>query len=661
MADNELTKVSTSLLPMDDVAEILNVAYDFVTKANKATDVEKVAGIAATNIAVAVSPADRTTVRNAENLGDLPASSYMTKLEGGKIVKDSGNIKKVYSDEIRDIRDELYQLRMELAKSGVVNDYRAYAGYHDLFKVKKPTHVSDVLATAIADSATKQEIIVQDEEFVKFDKDDWIAMDVKNEGHFHVARIIEMKPDGQTIVFAPSSPWDITAGNVDVYKSLGEVMDGAFCFLKHSTLLPDSKEMYSCLNDDTFRLRRQIKNKNVGYGYTFRIPEAQKGFLTKFEIQAKTYGTPGSLMCYIIDEQDISKWKNPTQAEADGILLAKSQPLSHDAAYGERVVNFEFWDGTKFPLLDEPDTFERKVRYCAIIEALDADNNNYYDIVFLQHKRADNTMGDLQLNNLTYNYEKKEDSSTDAALKTDDLINATDLYYGITTRGVINDGIEPHQEAVYTAHFRTHEPVEASRARLTMRINREGYYTTNVPKADVYADNSSLQVKKADGLSFNYDMTELAGFGIKKEEEDVAIGTNIRRILSGDSSGVILKNGLYAEPDAPVYRIGYEVTLRARLIEWDKTKCQFVEMDTARIPLPLTAIMPDANKKNIRISDRLIYEGDYLTDDLEGRYFNDFELQVHWSSNYTIEKLMKYRNDLPGKIHDLVLSLDRTI
>ena len=227
---------------MDDVAEILNVAYDFVTKAGKATDVEKVAGVAAENIAVAVSPADRTTVRNAENLGDLPASSYMTKLEGGKIVKDSGNIKKVYSDEIRDIRDELYQLRMELAKSGVVNDYRAYAGYHDLFKVNKPTHVSDVLATAIADSATKQEVIVLDEEFLKFDKGDWIAMDVKNEGHFHVARILEMKPDGQTIVFEPSCPWDITAGNVDVYKSLGEVMDGAFCFLKHSTLLPTPKK-----------------------------------------------------------------------------------------------------------------------------------------------------------------------------------------------------------------------------------------------------------------------------------------------------------------------------------------------------------------------------------------------------------------------------------
>jgi hypothetical protein len=662
MADNELTKVSTALLPMDDIAAMLNIAYDFVTRADKATDVEKVAGVLAEVIAVATSPSDRTTVRNAENLGNLPAADYMTKLEGGKIVKDSNHIKKVYSDEFRDLRDELYQLRMELAKSGVVTDYLPYAGYHDLFKLKKPTHVHDVIATAIADSTNTQEIVVIDEEFLKFDKDDWIALAIKNVEYYHVARITEMKPDGQTIVFAPSCPWNITAGNVDVYKSLGEVVDGAYCFLKHSTLLPDSKEMYSCLNDDTFRMRRQIKNKNVGYGYTFRIPETQKGFLTKFDIQAKTYGTPGSLMCYIIDELNIDKWKNPTQAEADGILLAKSQPLSHDAAYGERIVGFEFWDGTKFPLLNEPDTFERKVRYCCIIEALDADDSNYYDIVFLQHKRADNTMGDLQLNNITYNYEKKEDSSPDTALKTDDLINATDLYYGITTRGVINNGFTPHREAVYTAHFKTHEPVEASRARLTMRINREGYFTTNVTKADVFSDNSSLPVKKADGLTFSYDMSELAGFGLRKDDEDVIVGTDIRRILNQNSSSVVLKKGLYVEPDMPVYRAGYDITLKARLVRWDEATCQFVELDVAKIPLQLMTVMPDANKKNIRISDRLVYEGDYLTDDLEGRYFNDFELQVHWHTEYSgMYEDQKYKADLVGKIHDLVLSLDRTI
>jgi hypothetical protein len=51
---------------------------------------------------------------------------------------------------------------------------------------------------------------------------------------------------------------------------------------------------------------------------------------------------------------------------------------------------------------------DRKIRYCAIIEALDANDSNYYDIVFLQNKKPDNTMGDLQVNNITYLYEQKQ-------------------------------------------------------------------------------------------------------------------------------------------------------------------------------------------------------------------------------------------------------------
>jgi hypothetical protein len=659
---SDLTKISTSLLNMDDIAEYLNIAKEFITRADKATDVEKVAGILAGLTAVATSVNDRTTVRNADNLGNLPANNYMTKAEGGRIVSDSGHIKTIYSDEIRDVRDELYQLRMELAKAGIVTDYKPYAGYHDLFKANNEVHEGQILASAIVDSPTKKEITIQDDLFDQFDKDDWIVIHFKNVGRYHVAKITRKMPDGQTLQFAPSTSLDIKANMADIYKSLGEVMDGAFCFLEKAIMLPDSKEMYSCLNDDTFRLRRQLKNKHAGFGYTFRIPDAQKGFLVKVDIQVKTYGAPGSLMCYIIDEANIEKWKNPTQAEADKILLAKSQPLIHDAAYGERIVGFNFWTGTQFPLLNEPDTIDHKVRYCAIIEALDADDSNYYDVVFLQNKKPDNTLGDLQINNITYHYEQKADSSTDTALKTDSTINSSDLYYGITTRGIINNGFTPHREAVYSAHFETSAPVEISRARLMLRINREGYFTTDVPKADVYSDNSSLPVKKAKGLTFNYDMSELGGFGLKKDTEDVIVGTTIRRIVNQNSSAIILSKGMYAEPEQPVYRAGYEVTLKAKRIEWDAKHCKFVVADQAKINLPLSAVMPDRNKKDIRISDRLVYEGDYFTGDLEARYFNDFELQVHWHTEYSgMYEDNKYKADFVGRIHDLVLSLDRTI
>ena len=42
--------------------------------------------------------------------------------------------------------------------------------------------------------------------------------------------------------------------------------------------------------------------------------------------------------------------------------------------------------------------------------------------------------GDLQLNNITYEYTEKEDTSNELALTTNDVINASDLYYGINIK-----------------------------------------------------------------------------------------------------------------------------------------------------------------------------------------------------------------------------------
>lgn len=71
-----------------------------------------------------------------------------------------------------------------------------------------------------------------------------------------------------------------------------------------------------------------------------------------------------------------------------------------------------------------------------------------------------------------------------------------DVYYSICTRGVINHNFTPYREAVYSAKFKTYEPIEVSDARLTMRIAREGYFVTDNIKEGAYADNITLPIKK---------------------------------------------------------------------------------------------------------------------------------------------------------------------
>lgn len=668
MPDNEIVKIGPNLLNMADIIEILRYRYDFVTKEDKASDTEKVFGVSADQIAIAISSSDRNTVRNANFLNRIPAADYMLKASGDDIILNSNAVKKIYSDEIRDIRDELYQLKAELSKSGVVTNYLPYSGYHDTFKNGSPVHMNGIIAKNISDSTTQSEIIVGDAAFNLFDVGDWIALDITNESHVHVAKITSKVIDGQTIVFSPSSSHNLRKDLVNIYKSLGECVDGAFCFYKKAESIPDAKERYSCLNDDTFRLRKLIKANNSGYGYSFRLPESQKGFLTKVDIQVKTYGTPGALMCYIIDELDIPKWKNPVKAEADGILLAKSQPLIHPANAGERIASFDFWNGSKFPLLNVADTNERKVRYCMIVEALSADYSddvkNYYEVVFLKGIR-DNITGDLQYNNVPYEYMKKENSSVSPALIPPDSldpnsVHGLDLYYGITTRAEINDSFIPYRRALYSTQFSTPTPVLASRARVTTRINREGYYITNTDIPSAYNNNTTIPVKKDNVLAYTYDMLEVGGFGLKKDTEDVIVGTNICRISNADASSIEISKGAYIGIEDSVYRAGYEMSLKAKLVEWNEGTCRFETKDSAKFPLSLTAVLADRNKKDKRISDRLIYECDFLDDALEPRKFNQFELQIYWHTEYSnMYEDAKYKNDFVGKIHDLVVSLDR--
>lgn len=653
---SDLTKIGPSLLEMDDIAETLNIAKDFVTKKDKATDVEQVAGIDAEQIAVAVDISDRTTIRNALNLNGHPDTYFLTATEGNGIITDNKRIKNTYNNEIKELRDELYQLRYELAKSGIVTRYSPYAGFYDPFRTSEPEHVYDVVATAIENSSSQYEIIVRDDLYDKFDIEDKILLKNLNDDSTALVTIDRKEPDLKTIHFTPASGFTINKDKCEIYKSKGNLIDGTYSFGEIINEHPGNKEIYSCLDDDTYRSRKQIKSSNTGFGYTFRIPSPkQKNFLSKIDIQVKKYGNPGNLMCYLIDERDIQNWKNPIKAEEDGIIIAKSQPLEVDARLGEYIASFNFYDGNNYPLLENVDTTDHKVRYCFIVKAIFADESNYYELVFLQHKQTDGTFGDLQLNNITYEYVEKEDSSSESALTTNDLINASDLYYGITLREAIQQSYVPYTNGIYTAIFETPFPIKISKARLTMRINREGIFTvsangTTYNRSDNCIDDNGVIIVEGETND------DTRGFNHCKDK-NIIIGTNIRKLINVDDERLTIEKGVYAKPGEIVYPIGYNVSLKANLKTWNSETCSYEYSEKKRFNMNLIAVMPDKHKTDNNISDRLIYEID-LDENVDAAEdkteYNNFEIQIYWESNAN-----EVSNKLTGKIYNLVISLDR--
>lgn len=671
---SNLTKLSISLMPVEDIQELLRYQFDFITKEDNATDTNAVAGVPAGRIAVAINEDERTTVLNALRLGNLPASDYLTKEDGGQITKNYNKIRTTYSSEIRDLRDELYQLKNELAKRGIVTNYNPYSGFQDAFRNNDPVYLKDPITDVLEDSMERDEIRIAEYAFKQLDVGDYIVLHMKDINRYHVARVTHLMPNGETVKFSPASAFDIKGKTTDLYKSLGMYDNGSFAFMRPAKKIPTTQEHHSSLNDDTNRHRRNITAPNRGFGYTFRIPNSMfavdgepktEGYLVRLRAKVTRFGTPGSLIAYVINEEDIPNFKNPKQAEEDGILIAKSQPVLPELDQIERIVDFDFFDGHSYPIIRNDETVDKKTRFCMIIEATGTvDNENYYRIMMLQHKNeTTGQLGDLQLNNILYEYTRREGNSDEMSLITNPEINSADLFYSVVTKGIVTKGIIPFREGVYTSKINLQEPVEISRARLTLRVNREGYYITGNENATSIQDGNNLLFKKDPVLGNIYDMQEIAGIGAKNHDDWVVVGKQLRKLINQNQDSVQLEKGVFLDgPEQPIYRVGYKVYLKAIRKEYNPHWNEYVEKDRVKIELPLSAIMPDRVKRSEKISDRLIFENEFVNELGEAKYFNEFELQIYWRTEYSAQfDNDKYKEHFLGRIHDLVLSFDKSI
>lgn len=690
MSESNLTKAGLSVLNMDEIEQYLRIKYNFVTKADNATDVEQVAGIDSERIAVAISPDERTTVENALNLGGIPAEDYMTNLSGSSLAEDTKNVKIEYGKDIADLRDELYQLKSDLAKSGIICNTRNHMGYHDVFRNGYKPYIHECIGTVTSQSNNRHELNVTSELSGQFDAGDYIVLYFKNVDKVNVKQIKEISANGEVITLDQSVDENCTISpeTVEIYKSYGVSRDGYFYFSKDKEFLIGDVERYSCLDDDSnFKLRKKIEGQQQGFAYTFRVPESKLGYLTKFEIQVKAVGTP-TLTCHIINEEDIGKYKNPEQAKAMHLaykedinetpfyFYAKSKPLTLDPTKGQYVATFDFWqhETNSYPILEKLDEANRSVRYCAIIEGSYIDEENYAEVLFLQHENADGTYGDLQLNNTTYYYQEVLENSKVSAMTTDKEINGMDMYYGITTKEKIENDLEAIERGLYTARIHASYPEGISRARLTLRVNREGGRCyADILKGDIYgsAYNKSFTARNEDSIdkahSLSLSSTITKPMELRKHDSDLnlvtesIIGNHIVRAIESNYDQIVPEIPIYVRPNDMVYRNGYIVSAKGKFYEYNPEQDKYIVSNTKKIYLPLVAIIRDEVKYDDHFSDRLIFEGDFIDKNGKPVFFNDIELQIYWENNSINEFNGQEKRIRMGIIRDLVLTFDRFI
>ena len=655
-------KPSVGMLPMEDISKVLQ--EEGFIKELSSKDIEavtstdniinenivRVPGINdPSRIAICANKAsngviDRETVKNALNLNGRPASDYLSGDDKINIYNTNNDIINIYSNEIQLLREELYLIKDSLIKNGHIEDANVTKGFIDPFK-KINQRYSDDYSNILSANDTNLEI----EENI-FKNNDWIIINA-NPNNEESMLDYTIKEVNNNYISLTKGAINIEPEVSIIRKGLGEYKNGTYSFSKTEKDAIGVKDRYTGLNDDVTLKETKIVESNSGFSTSIRIPSKQSGFLTKFIIQGKKVGEPGLIVCYMIKgNKDVVKELANNNSLSDYLdnaqYIAKSQTVStYDRQTGEII--FEFENTTLNSKYLYPEVIGGQ-EYTFIIEAFNCDENNYWNIEF-----GNNNSNDLQTNNTSYRFYRKNITSEHNELVS--FNDYRDLLYTAITRSKEDELEIPYKYGLYTTknEIKLSDPIKATRARLTLEINKEGNLITNT-NGLIEANRDFIYFNNIDGTN--------SGQMIINIGDKVVIGDDIVNVTSATSSSIVIDKTIYVKEDTPIYRVAYEAKLNTKLVEVDEeTHLETIVSGSENIyNLTLKSVINNGNNKSL-FSDRLIFE---TNNDVHLKEFNRAELQIKWHSNLTSEVLkaqLLKDNDCVGRIKTLALTFDEKL
>ncbi len=692
-----LNKVGPSMVDLDGMEAYWHDVRKFLRKGDTVTDTDYVGGIKAGLIAKAYEPddpgkkVDRNTVKNAMQLAGKDASEYMLANSGKEAEERVTAINDNVSESLQNLRDELYQLKAELAKSGQVQDTKPYNGFIDTFDYSNPKF-NDISVGVAEDSISHTELKVPRDRFGEFMDGDMVL--VSDKDHSDMGTIVTvsktMPSDYTTLNLSSGMSFDIRKESTSLQKTHGSLVNGTFTFGKLASRYPGTREMVSGNTDDSRLVAVPFGESNsdvhTGFATTFRIPSTYlNNYLTEIQVMTKQYGTPGAMTCYVIRERDLAYWKNPAQAETDGLIVAKSTPLRAEQSIITKpagLVSFYFYDektGT-YPYIKNEDTLDEKIRYVMII-TIDSTYINYKDISRskIDLDGTDNqgrptstyemffTQGtgqiDLETNNIAYAYREHKQYEGGSAFT---RLEYGDLFYTIVMKEAKEAAYVPYRQGLYTAKFNTPDKIKAGKARLTMRIAREGMFKVdgstsglqnepNVRKGQVQIQATGIPYRMED-QTLNADIGGFVGC------QTVIIGQEAHQLVKSTATDLLtLPDGQFdVKQGDPIYPMNYTAAITVGYRHWDAEACTTVVDNRRRIPMKFVRVVEDEDKHNENVSDRLIFECDFSMmngdDAFTAHEYNDFELQIGWNatSSQSTERFA-------GRIYTLNVSLEHQV
>ena len=618
MAKSKST-ISLAMIPVEDIATYLEIVKGFSIKGEKAVDTDKVAGIDAELIARAIDAEHRDTVNNSLNLGGIPANKYLT-LEGSEaLLNDTYKVSTTLSSELKEMRDELYQLKAELAKQGYIKQNHVYDGFYDAFRNEEIRYINDEITTVVGEHRASDNIIIVG------NADDiapgeYISLtDANKDMHaYKVTDVVgnQLQLDRTLGVTIPSKSF--------VKKYAGSYYNGEFVFGRDSGSYTSTEMMKAIIKDGKTR----VVIKTLG--------EESKGFATKLSYYASTYetfireitmslaysGNPGSIRASIWELMNEDNKERPTCEK-----LGESNNI-YTSSCSNSLTEVKFKFDTPVEIL--PGHTYLVALYCG-----GTDDNNTWKIGGYVDE-YDVANGSLWYTDDTYDFNND-------IFKL--IPGPTDAFLALGISKQIKADIIYNNSGLYSCH----EEISGgfTRARVELKVSREGMFYV--------ASGSTLSTVAGSILQMSGG--ELVNPFFNKDQ--VVVGNMISSI-DGDCTNKTIKflDDVYTPAGEDIYRVGYKVVAKC------KKKINDVPLTYSKpvvVELPLVAVMrgKETGKENIS-TDRLIFESEIKQGQERAlEIYDDIEIQVFWYSGLQADNL-NTNNQFAGKILDISVATDKS-
>ena len=615
--------ISLANIPVEDIFTYLTIVKGVSVRAENAADTDKVCGIDSDKIAMAAVNnegdliEDRNTVQNALNLGGKAADQYLLKDDSTTLLGDTYAVSTTLSNEIKEIRDEVYQLKSQLAKQGYIMQSKVYDGFYDAFRdgeIRYDDTLITQLSSELRGSSSNAYVINAD----NISEGDYLGFKL-TDGTMQSAQV-QYKQNG-ALVLRNTLGVSVPAG-ANVYRYAGSYNNGEFIFGKNygritsvsteKVVVKDGKDRNAIqvLGEDTKGFATKLSSYYCTYGSIIR----------KVEFSLAVKGNPGSIKASI--------WKvnfNSFSEAVDYECLGSSDsvyPSSCSGTLSNVVFNFA-----------QPIRISEGATYLIALYCGGADAENTWKIGGYTDDTYE-SLTNMWYTDDTYYFDGERFPYV--------IPGATDAYLALHISQEMTVNIQYEDNGVYACK----EEIQCgfTRVRVEMRVNREGIYQTT---------NNGLSVVGGNKITIAGDKAA----NPFAKGDFVVIGNSFSKIAKDSSvTGVFCEDSMYTPEGADVYRVGYKVQVKCKK---RTSEIPLIYSDETIVELPLVAVIPgkEPGKEN-NSSDRLIFEAEIKNNEEERlEMYHQLELQIAWDSPITT---INENPQFAGKILDLSVSTDKS-